>query len=109
MPLTTVLEPQDNLDVEVELLKKVTVLSGQNLQRGDLVCFDAVATTKVIKFTTGSAPYTIMQEDVDATAGDKVGLAYRHAYLKASEVDFGTGTDAEVRDALDTKGIYLMD
>jgi hypothetical protein len=63
---------------------------------------------KVTAFTTGSRPYTVMQEDVDASAGDVDGLAYRDADLLASEVNFGTGTDAEVRDALDEQNIFLM-
>ena len=109
MPLTTTLENQDNLDVEVRLLRKVTVLSGNTVSRGDLVKFDATATTKVVPFTTGADPYTVMYEDVDASAGDVVGYAYRDADIKASEVDFGTGTDAEVRDALDYKNIFLRD
>jgi len=197
MALTTVLEPQDNLDVEVELLKSVTVTSGQNLARGKLVklvgvftsaaavagtntgnatvgattaadnasigSFSVVmltattfsvfapdgtrlkdgatgvayvgqvgftmtvgatpmvagdsftiAVTKnaaptVSSFTTGSTPYTVMYDAVNATGGAVVGLAYREAWIKASEVDFGTGTDAEVRDALDALGIHLLD
>ena len=64
---------------------------------------------KQTSFLTGSEPSTIMYEDVDASAGDVNGWAYRDAELKASEVDFGTGTDAEVRDALDAKSIFLMD
>jgi len=68
-----------------------------------------VVAGKVIPFVTGATPYTVMQEDVDATSGDVSGLAFRQAELKATEVDFGTGTDAEVRDALDAKGIFLRD
>jgi len=64
---------------------------------------------KVIPFVTGAIPYTVMQEDVDATSGDVSGLAFRQAELKATEVDFGTGTDAEVREELDAKGIFLRD
>jgi len=106
MPLVEQVEPQDNLDVEVRLLKTVTVASGNSVSRGDLV---SIATGKVIPFLTTADPYTVMYEDVDASAGDVDGLAYRSADIKASEVDFGTGTDAEVRDALDFKGIYLRD
>lgn len=106
MALTTVQETIDNLDVDVRLLKKVTVASGNSVSRGDLVSLSA---GKVIPFLTTADPYTVMYEDVDASGGDVVGLAYRSADIKASEVDFGTGTDAEVRDALDTIGIYLID
>ena len=109
MGLETRVENQDNLDVEVRLLKNVTVKSGEDLKRGDLVKLDATETTKVVKFTTGSDPYTVMYDDVDATAGDVAGNAYRDADIKASEVNFNDGTDAEVRDALDFKNIFLRD
>ena len=197
MALSTVLEPQDNLDVEVELLKYVTVASGQNLPRGRVVqltgeftaaaavagtntgnatvgtvtasdnaliglfsivmltattfsVFDpkgirlkdgatgsayagligftmtvgatpmvagdsftvAVtlsATPYVTSFTTGSKPFSVMYDAVDATGGAVIGKAYRDARIKASEVTFGTGTDAEVRTALDKLDIQLID
>ena len=192
------LEPQDNLDVEVRLIKSVTVISGQTVVRGEVMqvtgqytagtgvaggtntgnatiagevandtassgsyriealtattfkviapnglSLDAIATAgsaysdqigftitaggtpmvagdyfsiavtvglgKQTSFTTGSVPSTVMYEDVDASGGDTIGYAYRNADIKASEVDFGTGSDAEVRDALDDKNIFLRD
>jgi len=106
MALDTVLETQDNLVVDARLYKQVTVVSGQTLSRGDLVM---LSTGKVTVFVTTNDPYTVMAEDVDASGGDVVGYAFRSADIKASEVDFGNGTDAEVRDALDFKGIYLRD
>ena len=109
MPLDTVVEVSDNLDVEVRKLRRVTVLAGNTVARGQVVSYDATATTKVIPYAATKVPYTVMYEDVDATAGDTVGLAYRDADIKATEVDFGTGSDAEVRDVLDSKSIFLMD
>lgn len=99
---------KDNLEVNVgnQLSKVVTVKSGESVSRGDLVSLD---TGKVVPFLTTATPYAVMQEDVDATAGDVDGLAFRRADLLASEVNFGTGTDAEVRDALDAIGIFLRD
>lgn len=68
-----------------------------------------LATTPVVElFTTGSDPYTVMFDTIDATAGAKSGRAYREAELLASEVNFGTGTLAEVRDALDKRDIHLV-
>lgn len=64
---------------------------------------------KQTSFVTGNEPSTVMYDVVDASGGDVVGWAYRDADIKATEVDFGTGTDAEVRTALDAKNIYLMD
>ena len=109
MPLVTTVEEQDNLDVQVRKVRKVVVLAGNVVKRGDVVKYDADNPTKVVPFATGGDPYTVMAEDVDASGGDSVGLAYRDADIKASEVNFFDGTDAEVRDALDAKNIFLMD
>ena len=109
MPLVTTTEEQDNLDVEVRKVRKVTVLAGNAVSRGDVIQYDATETTKVVPFETGGDAYTVMIEDVDATDGDVVGLAYRDADIKASEVNFFDGTDAEVRDTLDSKNIFLME
>jgi len=64
---------------------------------------------KQTSFATGGVPSTVMYDAVDASGGDVVGWAYRDADIKATEVDFGTGTDAEVRTALDGINIFLMD
>jgi len=64
---------------------------------------------KVTSFTTGGVPNTVMYDTVDASGGDVVGWAYRDADIKATEVDFGTGSDAEVRNALDANNIFLID
>lgn len=66
-------------------------------------------TPKVTSFVTGGKPYSVMYDAVDATGGAVIGKAYREAELKASECSFGTGTLAEVRDALDALDIHLMD
>ncbi len=108
MPLVKESILPDNLEVNVgnQLKKSVIVKYGEVVKRGDLV---SKSTGKVVPFLTSATPYTIMAEDVDASLGDVVGLAYRRADLLASEVNFGTGTDAEVREALDALGIYLRD
>jgi len=68
-----------------------------------------LATTPVVElFTTGGDPYTVMFDTIDASLGAKTGRAYREGELLASEVNFGTGTLAEVKDALDKRGIYLV-
>lgn len=110
MSLVSTTEARDNLEVEVRKTRRVTVLSGETLTRGMLVAYDGVATAKVVQYADGDTPYTVIAEDVDASGGDVVALAYRDADLKASEVDFNDGTDtAALRDILDTKNIFLMD
>lgn len=65
-------------------------------------------TAKVTSFTTGSKPYSVMYDAVDATSGAVAGKAYREADLRAANCTFGTGTLAEVKDALDALDIHLM-
>ena len=198
MPTVTTAFPTDNLDVKPDLYKKVTVISGQTVVRGEVmqrtgvftagtatadgsntggdtfsavttadtamagtyivealtattykvitpdgIALDAIATAgsayadqlgftittagattvagdfytvvvtagagKQTSFTTGSTPNTVMAEDVDASSGDVVGWAYRRAVIKATEMNFGTGTDGEVRDTLDALSIFIVD
>jgi hypothetical protein len=105
MAMETVSQEQDNLGVKIELTKVVTVKSGETVSRGDLVSLDG---DKVIPFLSGAVPYTVMLEDVDASAADVAGTAMRAGQLKASEVNFGTGYLSQVVDALDDIGIYLV-
>lgn len=106
MALVTTNETTDNLIVELELTRLITVTSGQTLSRGDLV---ELVTGKAVAFA-GNDAYAVMLEDVDASGGDVVGRASWKAILKASEVDFGSGSDSiTVRDALAVNGTYLVD
>lgn len=65
-------------------------------------------TAKVTSFTTGSKPYSVMYDAVDASGGAVIGKAYREAELRAANCTFGTGTLVEVQDALDALDIHLM-
>lgn len=106
MALVNTIESIDNLDVNVELTRKITVKSGENLTRGDLV---ELSTGKAVSFA-GNDPYAVMLEDVDASAGDVIGVASWRATLKGSEVSFGSGSDSiTVRDALAVNGTFLVD
>jgi hypothetical protein len=106
MGLETTITTVDNLDIDVELTRKIVVTSGQTLSRGDLV---ELATGKAVAFA-GNDPYAVMLEDADASAGDITAVASWKAKLKASEVNFGTGSDSiTVRDALAVNGTYLLD
>lgn len=106
MPLLEETETVDNLDVNLELTRKITVTSGQTLQRGDLV---ELVTGKAVAFA-GNNPYAIMLEDADASGGDIVAVASWKGKFLASEVNFGTGSDSiTVRDALAVNGSYLID
>lgn len=90
----------------------VTILSGQNLVRGALLG-KITATGKCNLSLSAAAdgsqvPYAILVEAVNASSGDKQGLAYIAGDFNANQVTFGTGhTAASVRDALAAKSIYL--
>lgn len=106
MPLETSTEVVDNLDIDVELTRKIVITSGQTLSRGDLV---ELVTGKAVVFN-GNNPYGVMMEDADASGGDITAVASWKAKLKGSEVNFGTGSDTiTVRDALAVNGTYLID
>jgi hypothetical protein len=106
MPLVTTTETVDNLDINVELTRKIVVTSGQTLSRGDLV---ELVSGKAVIFN-GNNPYGVMLEDADASAGDIVAVASWKATLKGSEVNFGSGSDSiAVRDALAVNGTFLID
>lgn len=64
---------------------------------------------KATAYTSALGAAGVMYDTVDASAGDVNGLAYRRADLKVSEVDFGTGTDAEIREQLDRVSIFVRD
>lgn len=98
----------DNLDAGIipTLTRNVTVAAGQNISRGRAV---KITTGKVSGLDTSETFYGIMQEDVDATAGDTMGAMYVYGALVESEVDFGTGNADEFRDAAQDRGIYLVE
>lgn len=91
---------------------EVTIISGQNRVRGDLlgkITTGGKCNLSLAAASDGSqTPYAILVEDVNATAGDKKGMAYIAGDFNANQVTFGTGhTAASVRDALAAKSIYL--
>ena len=99
-------QDQDNLEVDVRLTKLVTVLSGQNLKRGQVV---SISSGKVSRFATGQTPYTVLLEDADATSADVVGVrAVYDGYLSESNVDYNTGDADEVRDVLAQNNVFLV-
>jgi len=99
----------DNLDTAVlpGVTIDVTVLSGQVLVRGQAV---AVSAGKVSELLTTGDFYGVMNEDIDATAGDTVGsMYYGAAALLKSELVFTTGDAAEFQEAARSLGIYFVE
>lgn len=92
--------------------KQVTVNNGQNLQRGALL--GRITVSGNVNLSLAAAgdgsedPYAILAENVDASAGDKVGTAYLTGEFNEDAITFGTGHDAaSVEDLLRVYQIYL--
>jgi|GEM_PF-6779173 len=82
------------------------VASGQTLKRGDVVKLNS---GKLEKIATGDTPYAVMADDVDASSGDKPGTVFYSGHaLVEDELDYGTGSADEFRDALRQRGIILV-
>lgn len=90
----------------------ITVLSGQNLTRGALLG-KITASGKYVLSLAGAGdgsqtPVAILAEDVDASAGDKSGIAYISGDFNENAITYGTGHTADgVRDGLRDLNIYL--
>ena len=93
--------------------RKVTVLSGQVLQRG-AVLGTITASGKAILSLAAAAdgsqtPDLILAEAVDATGADATALAYERGDFNAGAITLGTGhTVASIREGLRAKGITLL-
>ena len=82
---------------------------------GDVYTFTVTAANGEYKLSASAAndgsqtPDLILAEDVDATTGDKLGLAYERGDFNANALTLGTGhTVASIREGLRAKGITLL-
>lgn len=93
--------------------RSITLLSGQNLERG-AVLGKVTATGKYVLSLSAAVdgsetPATILGEDCDASAGDKVTIAHFGGVFDENALTYGTGhTAASVRDQLRDVGIKLQ-
>jgi len=90
----------------------ITVISGQNLTRGALlgkITASGKYNLSLSAAADGSqTPIAILAEDVDASAGDKAGIAYISGDFNESRIVFGTAHTADtVRAGLRDLNIYL--
>jgi hypothetical protein len=93
--------------------RQITLVSGQNLKRGALlgkITSGGKYTLSLSASSDGSqTPAVILAEDCDASAGDKVTVAYFAATVDENAMIYGTGqTAANTREALRDVGIYLQ-
>jgi hypothetical protein len=92
----------------------VTIAAGQNLIRGALLGKITASGKYVLSVAAAGdgsqTPVAILAEDVDATAGDKAGIAYISGDFNANELSYGAGhTQESVRPGLRDLNIYLHD
>lgn len=90
----------------------VTIASGQNLTRGALLGKITASGKYVLSLSAAAdgsqTPVAILAEDVDATAGDKDGIAYISGDFNEDAITYGTShTAASVREGLRDLNIYL--
>lgn len=93
--------------------RKVTILSGQNRKRGDVLGKITSGGKYVLSLsasTDGSqTPDAILAEDCDASAADKVALAYFRGDFNAGAITLGAShTVASVTEGLRVKGVTLL-
>lgn len=93
--------------------KRLTVLSGENVTKGTAMGkITASGKLTILDANAGDGsqnPYCIMAEDVDATGGDTVGLAYLAGGFNENKITFNSGEDADTHfDAFRDLGIYLI-
>ncbi len=95
------------------LTRQITLLSGQNLQRGAIlgkITASGKYTLSASAAGNGSEiPDAILVQNVDASGGDVVTLAYFSGRFNESKVTLGTGHTANsVREGLRVKNIHLL-
>lgn len=93
-----------------------TILSGQNLSRGDLLgkITDTGASQGKLKLCASSAsdgsqtPYAILVDDCDASSADTVADVYKSGQFNEDAIGLATGdTIDEFKDALRDVGIFV--
>lgn len=93
--------------------RQITLITGQNLTRG-AVLGKITASGKYTLSLSASAdgsqvPDCVLAEDTNATAADKLTVAYFVAGVNESKLTIGTGhTAASIKEGLRVKDIHLL-
>lgn len=92
--------------------RKVTLITGQNLQRGALLGVITASGKYNLSLSGASdgsqTPKAILAEDVDATAADKDAVVYISGDYNETAITYGTAHTADtVREGLRDLNIYL--
>jgi len=93
--------------------RQITLISGQNLKRGAVlgkITASGKYTLSLAAAEDGSqTPAVILAEDTNATAGDKVSVAYFSGVFDENALTYGTGhSKASAREPLRDLGIKLQ-
>lgn len=93
--------------------EKITVISGQNLVRGAVLGKITASGKYNLSLSAASdgsqTPDLVLAEDIDASGGDKVALAYSRGDFNAQKLTIGTGhTIASIKEGLRVKNIILI-
>ena len=92
---------------DVHEMKIVTITSGQDLVRGAVM---ESASQKYIEIATPANAEAILAQDVDATEGDKQGMAFFIGKYRYSDLKWPTMTAANKKlalEALQARGIIV--
>lgn len=112
-------QPQDLIAGDFDLLSETIVIeSGQKLKRGTLLGKKSATEKYVLSakltgddkpISDGSEiPYRILAEDIDASSGDKLSIAYQTGSFFRGGITFGKGhTIASVKPILEPISIYI--
>lgn len=93
--------------------EKITVISGQNLVRGAVLGKITASGKYNLSLSAASdgsqTPDLVLAEDIDASGGDKVALAYSRGDFNAQKLVIGTAhTIASIKEGLRVKNIILI-
>lgn len=94
--------------------RKVTILSGETRSRGDVLGKITASGKHILSLSAAAdgsqTPDMVLLHDVDASAGDKEGLALETGQVVGSALTLGSAhTIASIREGLRDKGILIDD
>ena len=108
-----VFTPEDALVLSETVSRQITLLAGQNLKRGSVLGNVTASGKYALSLSASSdgsqAPVVILASTTDATAGDKVTVAYFGGTFDENACTYGAGTTpASAREPLRDVGIFLQ-
>lgn len=105
--------PDDGLVLSETVSRQITLASGQNLRRGSVLGKITASGKYVLALSASSdgsqVPAVILAEDTNASAADKVTVAYFAGTFDENACTYGTGTTpANAREPLRDVSVLLQ-